>query len=70
MFKRAESRQPPFRKEKLSREDLFLVASEVTDLRTGRLIIYPAGFMALINFPSPLSLPSIESLKSTCIWCW
>lgn len=27
-----------------------------TDLRSGSLIIYPAGFMALINFPLPLSL--------------
>ena len=40
---------------KLCRENLFVAANEGTDLRTSWLIIYPAGFMALINFP-PLSL--------------
>lgn len=55
---------------KLCRENLFAAASEGRDLRNSWLIIYPAGFMALINFPPSLSLPSIESLKSTCIWCW
>lgn len=49
--------------------NLFVAASVGTDLSTGWLIIYPAGFMALINFAPSLSLPSIESLKSTCIWC-
>lgn len=36
-------------------ENLFVAANEGTDLRSSWLIIYPAGFMALINFP-PLSL--------------
>lgn len=42
---------------KLCEEDLFEAANEKegTDLGTSWLIIYPAGFMALINFP-PLSL--------------
>lgn len=44
-----------FLTKKLWEEDLFEVANERTDLRTSWLIIYPAGFMALINFP-PLSL--------------
>lgn len=34
---------------------LFAAANEGMDLRTSWLIIYPASFMALINFP-PLSL--------------
>lgn len=50
--------------------NFFAAANEGRDLRNSWLIIYPAGFMALINFPPSLSLPSIESLKSTCIWCW
>lgn len=36
---------------KLCKENLFVAANEGTDLRTSWLIIYPAGFMALINFP-------------------
>lgn len=36
---------------KLCEENLFVAANEGTDLRTSWLIIYPAGFMALINFP-------------------
>lgn len=39
---------------KLSRENLFVAANEGTDLWTSWLIIYPAGFMALINFPLSL----------------
>lgn len=55
---------------KVCRENFFAAANEGRDLRNSWLIIYPASFMALINFPPSLSLPSIESLKSTCIWCW
>lgn len=39
----------------LQGEFISQAANEETDLRTSWLIIYPAGFMALINFP-PLSL--------------
>lgn len=66
---RLRDHQAPLLTRKLCKENLFAAANEGTDLRSSWLIIYPAGFMALINFPL-LSLPSIESLKSTCIWCW
>lgn len=39
---------------KLCRENLFLTANKGMALWTSWLIIYPAGFMALINFPLSL----------------
>lgn len=72
--KRLRRHQAALLTHKLCKENLFAAANERTDLSNSWLIIYPAGFMALINFPPSLSLslslPSIESLKSTCIWCW
>lgn len=53
--KGASDRQAAVLTSKLARENLFVAVNEGTDLRTSWLIIYPAGFMALINFP-PLSL--------------
>lgn len=53
--KKSQRHQAAVLTNKLCKENLFVAANEGTDLRTSWLIIYPAGFMALINFP-PLSL--------------
>lgn len=53
--KKSQQRQAAVLTNKLCKENVFVAANEGTDLRTSWLIIYPAGFMALINFP-PLSL--------------
>lgn len=49
--KQSQQRQAVVLTSKLCKENLFVAANEGTDLRTSWLIIYPAGFMALINFP-------------------
>lgn len=52
--KKNERRQAAVLTNKLCKGNLFVAANEGTDLRTSWLIIYPAGFMALINFPLSL----------------